>query len=254
MIEMKELSKSYSVGGEQVKAVDNASFVVKRGEMVSIIGHSGSGKTTLLSLIGGLTKPDSGSVVIDGKDIWAMRDNKLSEFRNRKISFIYQFASLFPTLTVYENIILPVTFGNSHMGYASSWAMQFCEAVGICDKMGCYPSQLSGGQQRRVAIARAFITNPEIILADEPTGDLDEVNESEVLSFFKKLNGEKGTIIIIVTHNSDLARQTRRQMRMTSGVITTVESEACQNLYIMRNRNAMDGKYTKHNVRSELQK
>src|SRR5208283_48934 len=139
MIEMKELSKSYSVGGEQVKAVDNASFVVKRGEMVSIIGHSGSGKTTLLSLIGGLTKPDSGSVVIDGKDIWAMRDNKLSEFRNRKISFIYQFASLFPTLTVYENIILPVTFGNSHMEYAGSNAMQFCEAVGILDKMECYP-------------------------------------------------------------------------------------------------------------------
>jgi len=227
MIDIKELSKTYSVGGEKIKAVENASLVVKKGEMVSIIGHSGSGKTTLLSLIGGLTKPDLGLVLIDGKDIWSMSDNDLSEFRNRKISFIYQFASLFPTLTVYENIILPLTFGNSHIEYAGSNAMQFCEAVGILDKMECYPSQLSGGQQRRVAIARAFITNPEIILADEPTGDLDEENESEVMNYFKKLNEENGTTFIIVTHNSDLARKTRRQMSMTNGVITSLEFDAC---------------------------
>ncbi|MBF0559870.1 MAG: ABC transporter ATP-binding protein [Nitrospirae bacterium] len=221
MIEIKELNKFYDIGGKKVKAVDNASLTVQKGEMLGIVGHSGSGKTTLLSLIGGLTKPDSGSVVIDGNNIWSMNDNNLSDFRNKKISFIYQFASLIPTLTVFENIILPVTFG-THAEDAAGYATQLCEAVGMCDKMQSYPSQLSGGQQRRVAIARAFITNPEIVLADEPTGDLDEENEADVLRFFKKINDEKGTIFIIVTHNSELARQTGRQMRMSNGIVAPV--------------------------------
>lgn len=221
MIEIKELNKFYTIGGKKVNAVDNASFMVQKGEMLSIVGHSGSGKTTLLSLIGGLTKPDSGSVVIDGNNIWSMNDNDLSDFRNKKISFIYQFASLIPTLTVFENIILPVTFG-THVQDAGSYARQLCEAVGMCDNMQSYPSQLSGGQQRRVAIIRAFITNPDIILADEPTGDLDEENEADVIRFFKKMNDEKGTIFIIVTHNSDLAGQAGRQMKMSNGVVKSV--------------------------------
>lgn len=220
MIEIADLNKFYTVDGKRSKVVDNAGLVVQNGEMLSIVGHSGSGKTTLLSLIGGLTKPDSGSVVIDGINIWSMNDNALSDFRNKKISFIYQFSSLIPTLTVFENIILPVTFG-SHKEDARGYARQICEAVGICDKMQSYPAQLSGGQQRRVAIARAFITNPEIVLADEPTGDLDEENEADVMRFFRKMNGEKGTTFIIVTHNSDLARQTARRMRMSNGVITS---------------------------------
>jgi len=221
MIEIKNISKTYSIGGKQSKAVDNASLTVQKGEILSIVGHSGSGKTTLLSLIGGLTRPDSGSVLISGSDIWSMSDDDRSDFRNKTISFIYQFASLIPTLTVFENVILPVTFGK-HDEDAVSYAKQLCEEVGMCDKLKAYPSQLSGGQQRRVAIIRAFITNPDIVLADEPTGDLDEENEADVMSFFKKINSEKGTIFIIVTHNSDLAKQTGRQLKMINGVIEAV--------------------------------
>ncbi|MGD0282228.1 MAG: ABC transporter ATP-binding protein [Dissulfurispiraceae bacterium] len=221
MIEIKDINKSYTIDGKKAVVVDHASFMVGKGEILSIVGHSGSGKTTLLSLIGGLTKPDSGSVVIDGKDIWSMDDDVLSNFRNKTISFIYQFASLIPTLTVLENMVLPLTFGK-HGEDAGSYAKQLCEAVGMCDKIQSYPSQLSGGQQRRVAIARAFITNPGIVLADEPTGDLDEENEAEVIRFFKKMNDEKGTIFIIVTHNSDLAKQSGRQLKMSNGVITQV--------------------------------
>ncbi len=221
MIEIRDLTKSYTIDGKKSKAVDKASFTVRAGEILSIIGHSGSGKTTLLSLIGGLTKPDSGSVVINGSDIWSMNDDDLSGFRNKTISFIFQFSSLVPTLTVFENIMLPVTFG-IHGGDTGSYAEQLCEAVGLHDKMRSYPSQLSGGQQRRVAIARAFITKPAIVLADEPTGDLDEETEAEMISLFKKFNGENGTVFIIVTHSTDLARQTGRQLRMSNGVVSPV--------------------------------
>ena len=221
MIEVKDVTKTYTIDGKKIRAVDQASFTVHAGETLSVIGHSGSGKTTLLSLIGGLTKPDSGSVVINGSDIWSMNDAGLSGFRNKTISFIFQFSSLIPTLTVFENIILPVTFG-IHGGDTGSYAEQLCEAVGLRDKMHSYPSQLSGGQQRRVAIARAFITNPAIVLADEPTGDLDEETEAEMISLFKKINEEKGTVFIIVTHNTDLAGQTGRQLKMSNGVVTPV--------------------------------
>ncbi len=221
MIEIKDITKTYMIGGKKIKAVDKASFTVSSGEILSIIGHSGSGKTTLLSLIGGLTKPDSGSVVINGIDIWSMSDDALSGFRNKTISFIFQFASLIPTLTVFENIMLPVTFG-MHGGDPGGYAKHLCGAVGLSDKMHSYPSQLSGGQQRRVAIARAFITNPAIVLADEPTGDLDEETEAEMISLFKKFNDEKGTVFIIVTHSTDLAKQTGRQLKMSSGMITSV--------------------------------
>jgi len=219
MIEIKDITKTYTIDGKKIKAVDKASFTVRAGEMLSIVGHSGSGKTTLLSLIGGLTKPDSGSVVIKGSDIWSMNDDDLSGFRNKTISFIFQFSSLIPTLTVFENIMLPVTFGIQG-GDTGSYAKHLCGAVGLLDKMQSYPSQLSGGQQRRVAIARAFITNPAIVLADEPTGDLDEETEAEMISLFKKFNDEKGTVFIIVTHSTDLAKQTGRQLKMSNAVVT----------------------------------
>ncbi|HHN64260.1 MAG TPA: ABC transporter ATP-binding protein, partial [Nitrospirae bacterium] len=175
MIEVKDLTKTYKVGSDVIKAVDHVNLVVQDGEFISILGHSGSGKTTLLSLIGGLTKPDSGTVRIDGTDIWAISDNELSELRNRKINFIYQFASLIPTLNIIENVLVPTAFRpkDERVNYFDH-AMELLEMVGIRDKAYSYPAQLSGGQQRRAAIARAFINNPEILLADEPTGDLDE--------------------------------------------------------------------------------
>lgn len=216
MIEVSNLTKIYTQGVETIKAVDNVSFTINRGEMLSIIGHSGSGKTTLLSLVGGLTRPTSGLVKIDGIDIWTLNDDKLSEFRNKRISFIYQFSSLVPTLTVLENVVLPTAFGVYDEGI-EEYAQEFLGTVGLKDKMNLYPSQLSGGQQRRVAIARAFINKPDIVLADEPTGDLDEDTEKEMMRFFRTMNEKEGVTFIMVTHNTELARQTRRQLRMSNG-------------------------------------
>ncbi len=218
MIEIKNLIKTYNIGGQTIKAVDNVSLMIEKGDLVSIVGHSGSGKTTLLSLIGGLTMPASGSVIIDGIDIWSMGDDKLSEFRNKKISFIYQFSSLIPTLTVLENVMLPTAFG-SHDENAEEYAKKLLDTVGLKDKMTSYPSQLSGGQQRRVAIARAFINKPEIILADEPTGDLDEETEKEILSLFHSMNREKNITFVIVTHDKEIANQAKRKLKMGNGSI-----------------------------------
>ena len=221
MIEVKELIKSYSIDGQIFKAVDGVSFTISKGDMVSIVGHSGSGKTTLLSLLGGLTKPDSGSIVIGSENILSMTDNILSEFRNRKISFIYQFSSLIPTLTVLENVILPTVFRSQQQNVASH-ALELLSIVGLQNKINAYPSQLSGGQQRRVAIARAFVNDPELILADEPTGDLDEETEAEMMQFFSSMNRDKGLTFLVVTHNTELAKKIGRRLRMQNGVLQEV--------------------------------
>jgi putative ABC transport system ATP-binding protein/lipoprotein-releasing system ATP-binding protein len=222
MIEVRGLTKIYKAGGQTYKAVENATFTVEKGRMVSIMGHSGSGKTTLLSLIGGLTRPDSGTVAIDGIDLWSVDDNALSAMRNRKMSFIYQFSSLIPTLTVLENVLLPLAFGDTTED-AGGYALELLGKVGLKDKVDVFPSQLSGGQQRRAAIARAFINRPEIVLADEPTGDLDEETEREIMALFRTMNRDKGMTFVIVTHSSELAAQADVRMRMTHGVVGEVD-------------------------------
>ena len=217
MIEVEHLNKAYPMDGRQFKAVDDASLSIKQGEFLSILGHSGSGKTTLLNLIGGLTKPNSGTVRIDGQDIWLLSDSQLSELRNEKMNFIFQFSSLIPTLNVVDNVLLPATFGKTKKADLFDSAAALLEMMGMGNKLRAFPSQLSGGQQRRVAICRAFINDPSIILADEPTGDLDEETEQEVIALFRSFNEKKKTTILIVTHRSDLASKTDRLIRMTSG-------------------------------------
>ena len=220
MIELTGVSKRYKDGDLQIGAVRDVDLNIGQGEFVSIVGHSGSGKTTLLSLMGGLTKPDAGRVVIGGTDIWGLSDDALSEFRNKNVNFIFQFASLVPTLTVLENVLLPSAFGNCCAGL-DEYARSLVEMVGLADKMNSFPNRLSGGQQRRVAIARAFINSPKVVLADEPTGDLDEATESEIMSIFRRQN-EAGVTFVIVTHNQALARTTGSQYMMSSGALSKV--------------------------------
>ncbi|MBF0538753.1 MAG: ABC transporter ATP-binding protein [Nitrospirae bacterium] len=215
MIAVNNLTKTYKIGKETIEAVKGVSLAVSKAEMIAIVGHSGSGKTTLLSLIGGLTRPEHGTVAIGGTDIWSISDNALSELRNKKMSFIFQFTSLIPTLNVLENVLLPTLFGK---GLSVDYAASLLDKVGLGDRKGSYPYQLSGGQQRRVAIARAFVNDPEIVLADEPTGDLDEETEADMLSLFKSINKEKGVTFIIVTHASDIARQCTKHYVMNKGI------------------------------------
>jgi ABC-type lipoprotein export system ATPase subunit len=225
VIEISDLNKTYDVDGQSLKAVDSVSFTIANGEMVSIIGHSGSGKTTLLSLIGGLTRPNAGSVLIDSVNIWSMDDDSLSAFRNKKISFIYQFSSLIPTLTAFENVMLPTAFGE-YADDTAEYAKELLQIVGLKDKMNSYPSHLSGGQQRRVAIARAFINRPEIVLADEPTGDLDEEAEKEIINLFRRMNEERNITFVIVTHNKEVAASaTTRKLKMSYGKLSDITDE-----------------------------
>jgi ABC-type lipoprotein export system ATPase subunit len=221
-IMIDSVSKDYPVGSETIAAVRAVSLVIERGAFVSIVGHSGSGKTTLLSLIGGMVSPTAGRVLFNGEDIYTWTSDRLSEYRCERVGFMFQSASLLPILTAKENLLLPVAFrsqrtaGDGH----EQRAAELLRAVGLSDKINAHPSQLSGGQQRRVAIARAFMNNPELILADEPTGDLDEETENEMMQFFLRMNKEHGTTFIMVTHNSDLARQTQQHFRMHGGVIS----------------------------------
>ncbi len=216
MIELKDLSKTYRIGGNEIKAVRPFDLTIQQGEFVSIVGHSGSGKSTFLSLIGGIARPDTGSVHIDGANIWDYSDKALSKLRNEKFGFVYQFASLIPTLTATENVLLPTAFGGTK---STADAVRLLQQVGLGDKLDRYSSELSGGEQQRVAIARAFIHAPKIILADEPTGDLDEETEAEIMSFFEKVNKEQSVTMIMVTHSSEIAQRAPRKFRMKHGVI-----------------------------------
>jgi putative ABC transport system ATP-binding protein/lipoprotein-releasing system ATP-binding protein len=220
MIEVNGISKVYHVGTESITAVNEVTFQVPHGEFVAIMGHSGSGKSTLLSMIGGLTRPTGGSVHLDGEDLWAADDRVRSRVRNQKIGFIFQFASLIPTLTSLDNVVLPSMFdprGASRKQYET--ARGLLELIGLEDKLHAYPNELSGGQQRRVAIARALMNEPEILLADEPTGDLDEETEAEVLRLLMKTVREQHTTLLMVTHSTDIPSLADCVLHMKHGVL-----------------------------------
>jgi ABC-type lipoprotein export system ATPase subunit len=217
LVECRQVSKRYFSQETTVVAVDEVSLQVACGDFIVILGHSGSGKTTLLSLLGGLTRPDSGEVLIEGQQYRQHNDRRASQIRNQTIGFVFQFASLIPSLTVRENVILPLSFGRSSKT-DDNRAAELLDLVGLADKQRVFPGQLSGGQQRRVAIARAFMLSPKLILADEPTGDLDEETEDDILRCFHTFH-QQGITFVVVTHNSHLpATQTdARVMHMRNG-------------------------------------
>jgi ABC-type lipoprotein export system ATPase subunit len=216
------ITKTYTAGDQTIRAVDGITLSIGEGDFLLVVGHSGSGKTTLLSLIGGIIRPSSGRVLYEGMDICELDDDRLSEYRNEKIGFMFQFSSLLPILTAKENVLLPRLFTGNGGAVKDRKAKELLDMVGLKDRADSYPAQLSGGQQRRVAIARALMNDPELILADEPTGDLDEETEADIMGLFRRLNSEQRVTFILITHNLDLAGKTSRQIRMRHGRIEPV--------------------------------
>jgi ABC-type lipoprotein export system ATPase subunit len=221
-LQIENLTKIYRVDDTHLTGVDNISLTINRGEFLSIVGHSGSGKTTLVSIIGGILKPTAGRVLLENVNICTLDDDKLSEYRARRIGFMFQFASLLPILTAVENVLLPGIFKPEKKKENTQIARDLLELVGIGDKLDAYPSQLSGGQQRRVAIARALLNKPDIILADEPTGDLDEETEAEIMRLFEEIHEKQGVTIILITHNLALAGKAQRKLRMSKGHLAAI--------------------------------
>lgn len=215
MIKITNLRKVYGNGEAAVCALDDVSLTINDGEMVAITGKSGSGKTTLLNLLGGLDTPTSGSIRYDDTELIGMKDKALSDFRLRKIGFVFQFYDLLPELTAQENILLPCRLAGNKQTDLTSVA----QSLGISERLSHYPAQLSGGQQQRVAIARALINNPQILLCDEPTGNLDEKSGNEVIQLLSELNAKEKRTILIVTHNPDIAKMCSREIVISDGKI-----------------------------------
>ena len=214
------LCKTYQSGTAEVKALDNVSFSVDKGEFVSIIGPSGSGKSTLLHILAGIDRPTSGKVYVDGEDIYTKSEKELAFYRRRKAGLIYQFYNLVPTLTVAENITLP---GRLDKKKTDKEALdRLIDMLGLTDRKNHLPSQLSGGQQQRCAIGRVLFTNPALMLADEPTGNLDSKSASEVMQLLKNANKQYGQTLIMITHNSDLAEQADRMLIIKDGKLSEV--------------------------------
>lgn len=217
MIRLENVNKNYQDEEISVKAVEAVTLEVAVKDFMLLTGRSGSGKTTLLSLIGGLTKPTSGKIFFNDTDIWKLDDKRLSYLRNKKIGFIFQFTSLIPTLNVRDNLKLPTIFHKVDFD-TNKRCEKILETVSLSHKINAYPSHLSGGEQRRVALARSLMNNPNVLLADEPTGDLDEETENEVMDVFQRLN-KSGMTIILVTHNTKLEKYATKHLKMSHGKI-----------------------------------
>lgn len=214
------LCKTYQFGTAEVKALDNVSFSVDKGEFVSVIGPSGSGKSTLLHILAGIDRPTSGKVYVDGEDIYTKSEKELAFYRRRKAGLIYQFYNLVPTLTVSENITLPCRLDRKKTNKEA--LDRLIDMLGLTDRKNHLPSQLSGGQQQRCAIGRVLFTGPALMLADEPTGNLDSKSASEVMQLLKNANKQYGQTLIMITHNSDLAEQADRMLIIKDGRLSEV--------------------------------
>ena len=217
ILRVENLSKMYGKGATQVKALDKVSFTVNKGEFVAIVGASGSGKSTLLHLIGGVDRPTSGKVYIDGKDIYKYNDDELAIFRRRQVGLIYQFYNLIPILDVEENILLPLNLDNRDVNKQK--LDELIKVLGLENRRTHLPNELSGGQQQRTSIGRAMITNPSIILADEPTGNLDSKSSDEIVELLKKSNKDYKQTIIMITHNMEIAKHADRIIKIEDGKI-----------------------------------
>lgn len=217
ILETIDLKKTYGKGDTAVHALDGVNLKVENGEFVAIVGTSGSGKSTLLHMLGGLDRPTSGKVFVDGKDTFSLKDEALTIFRRRKIGFVFQSYNLVPVLSVYENIVLPIQLdgGKEDRKYVD----QVIETLGLSKKLNSYPNQLSGGQQQRVAIARAIAAKPAIILADEPTGNLDSKTSQDVLGLLKITSERFSQTIVMITHNEEIAQMADRIIRIEDGRI-----------------------------------
>ena len=219
ILQTKDLKKYYGSGDTQVKALDGVKLSVDQGEFVAIVGTSGSGKSTLLHMLGGLDRPTSGSVMVDGKDIFSLKDEALTIFRRRKIGFVFQSYNLVPVLSVWENIILPIQLDGNKVDTA--YVQKVIATLGLEKKLQNLPNQLSGGQQQRVAIARALATKPAILLADEPTGNLDSRTSQDVLSLMKVTGQKFSQTMVMITHNEEIAQMADRIVRIEDGRIVT---------------------------------
>ncbi len=217
-IHIRDLCKFYNVGGQTVKALNGVSLDIDDGEYVTVVGTSGSGKSTLMNILGCLDAPTSGSYYLDGEDVCSLPDNALSDIRSRKIGFVFQSFNLIAGLTALENVELPLLYRRVSKNRRSEIALKALESVGLSDRALHRPSELSGGQQQRVAIARAIAADPQIILADEPCGNLDSRSGAEILDILSQLNSS-GKTIVMITHNEKTAKQAQRLVRISDGVM-----------------------------------
>ena len=219
ILETKDLRKIYGSGDTEVRALDGVNLQIENGEFVAIVGTSGSGKSTLLHMLGGLDRPTDGKVFVDGKDIFSLKEEALTIFRHRKIGFVFQSYNLVPVLNVYENIVLPIELDGGKVN--KEFIQKIVQTLGLDGRLDALPSQLSGGQQQRVAIARALAAAPAIILADEPTGNLDSRTSQDVLSLLKVTSQKFSQTIVMITHNEEIAQMADRIIRIEDGKIVT---------------------------------
>lgn len=217
ILETKNLVKYYGTGENLVKAIDHTDIQIEPGEFVAVVGRSGSGKSTLLHMLGGLDRPDSGKVLIEGRDIFRLKDERLAVFRRRKIGFIFQSYNLVPSLNVWENIVLPIGLDGRKVD--QEYVMDIIRRIGMEDRLHALPNTLSGGQQQRVAIARALASRPAIILADEPTGNLDSRTEIEVVNLLKNCVTEYGQTLVMITHDESIAQMADRMILIEDGKV-----------------------------------
>lgn len=223
IITMTDITKVYSVGGEEVRALDGANLTIREGEFVSIIGPSGSGKSTLMNIIGCLDVADSGEYILDGQSIEQYSEEELARIRNRKIGFIFQSFNLLSRMSAQANVELPLIYQRTHINERKENASRALARVGLASRANHRPAELSGGQQQRVAIARALATNPAILLADEPTGNLDSKTGDDIMALFHELH-DAGDTIVLITHNEDIAKQADRRIRIMDGRVSEVEA------------------------------